>query len=349
MLVRIPFARSLGTDGRVATAFGYDAMNLFDEKSVLPLDPPEPSTPHTEALATPGITLSGDPIPYAGGEPPTAFAPDPSLPEDLQISWYWPHLICFLVYLVSLIVTWNVLALYYAMRHHISAKQLQDYVSSDPGITFGTTLLTYAAVFLFLYVTLSALRKLPFWHSLGWRKIQPRDSWQTSNSLVYLGMGSALSFLVAIASSKIEPPEHAPIQELFKHRTSALLFMGIAVLIAPLVEETVFRGYLYPVFARILAALGRNLGLDATHSVRAGIGTSIVLTGILFGLMHGPQLGGSRILVAVLIFVGIIFTIVRARTGSVLASYMVHLGYNSFIVVVELVGTRGFTKLPPGH
>jgi len=30
--------------------------------------------------------------------------------------------------------------------------------------------------------------------------------------------------------------------------------MGMAVLIAPLVEETVFRGYLYPLFAKNLAS-----------------------------------------------------------------------------------------------
>lgn len=323
-------------------------MIPLDENSALPLDSPEPPATRTDAPA-PGIALSGDPIPYAGSERAPVFAPDPAFPEDLQISWYWPHLICFFAFLVILIVSWNVLAIYYAMSRHIPAKQLQEYVTTDPGITFGTTLLTYGAVFLFLYVTLSALRKLPFWHSLGWRKIQPDGPWQTSNLLVYLGMGSALSILVGIASYKIEPPEHAPIQELFKHRSSALLFMGIAVFIAPMVEETVFRGYLYPVFARIFAAVGRNLGLDARQSVRAGISASIVLTGILFGLMHGPQLGGSRMLVAVLILVGIVFTIVRARTGSVLASYMVHLGYNSLIAVAELVGTRGFTKLPPGH
>ena len=39
-------------------------------------------------------------------------------------------------------------------------------------------------------------------------------------------------------------------EELFKHRETALLFIAMAVLVAPLVEETLFRGYLYPMFAR---------------------------------------------------------------------------------------------------
>jgi membrane protease YdiL (CAAX protease family) len=47
-----------------------------------------------------------------------------------------------------------------------------------------------------------------------------------------------------------------------------------------------------------------------------------------------------------LMLVGIVFTIVRARTGSVFASYLMHLGYNSLISVLAIVGTHGFTRLP---
>ena len=65
--------------------------------------------------------------------------------------------------------------------------------------------------------------------------------------------------------------------------------------------------------------------------------------------MHGAQLGWTWSLVSVLVTVGIIFTFVRARTGSVFASFMMHLGYNSLISVFALIGTQGFTKLPPGH
>jgi membrane protease YdiL (CAAX protease family) len=102
--------------------------------------------------------------------------------------------------------------------------------------------------------------------------------------------------------------------------------------VAPLVEETLFRGYLYPLFARSF-----------------GVVPSILITGTLFGLMHGAQLGWTVSLVTVLIIVGIVFTLVRARTGSVFASYLMHLGYNSLIAVAAIVTTHGFTKLPANH
>ena len=72
------------------------------------------------------------------------------------------------------------------------------------------------------------------------------------------------------------------------------------------------------------------------------------MTGVLFGLMHGAQLGWSWAIVALLIVVGIVFTSVRAHTGTVFASFLLHLGYNSMIAVTTIVGTHGFTRIPTG-
>jgi membrane protease YdiL (CAAX protease family) len=76
------------------------------------------------------------------------------------------------------------------------------------------------------------------------------------------------------------------------------------------------------------------------------VAPSVVVTGFLFGLMHGPQLGGAKSLIAVMTLVGIVFTAVRARTGSVFASYLMHLGYNSFIGITLALATHGFTQVP---
>jgi membrane protease YdiL (CAAX protease family) len=65
--------------------------------------------------------------------------------------------------------------------------------------------------------------------------------------------------------------------------------------------------------------------------------------------MHGAQLGWTWGLVSVLVAVGIIFTFVRARTGTVFASFLLHLGYNSTIAIVTILGTQGFTKFPTTH
>jgi hypothetical protein len=138
-----------------------------------------------------------------------------------------------------------------------------------------------------------------------------------------------LAIFVFIASSQVHTNDKMPIEEVLKNRSSAMLLMAMAVFVAPLVEETVFRGYLYPLFAKSF-----------------GIVPGILLTGVLFGLMHGSQLGWTWGIVGLLILVGIIFTFVRAHTGTVLASFLLHLGYNSMIAVATIIGTHGFTKIP---
>jgi membrane protease YdiL (CAAX protease family) len=138
-----------------------------------------------------------------------------------------------------------------------------------------------------------------------------------------------------------------PIELLLKSQTGTMLMMGMAVLIAPLVEETVFRGYLYPVLVRIISSILRFLGGEPNQAMRVGITSSILLTGLSFGLLHGSQLSWTWGIVSLLILVGITFTYVRARTGTVFASYLMHLGYNSLIAFVTVIDTHGFTKMPP--
>ncbi|MGB7280928.1 MAG: type II CAAX endopeptidase family protein [Candidatus Acidiferrum sp.] len=316
-------------------------MTFFDDNSSLPPDqqPPSPS-PQESGSVGPSVSaepqLSGDPITLAASVPSAvpSYSHKPALPEDLQISWSWVHLVLFLFFgTVSLILVQAGFAIYYTPLHHFSNEQdFERFVLSKPAFAVGSMVLWYALIFLFLYVTLSVLRGAPFWRSLGWRNLAHRKVGWPRSPWIYLLAGFTLSFAVSIATAKMQPPENVPIEELFRYRNTALLFMAMAVLIAPLVEETVFRGYLYPLLAKYF-----------------GVATGVLVTGVLFGLMHGAQLGWTWGLVSVLIVVGIIFTFVRARTGSVFASFLLHLGYNSMIAVVSILGTKGFTKMPPAN
>lgn len=306
-------------------------MNPIDENLPRqePVGEPEKELPRQESIPTALVSPEAPSGPAAEQFP----APSPALPaypEDLQITWSWPHFTIFVVFgFISLVVVQGVMASFLAPHVHMSSRDLERYLLSNPKFSIGSMLIWYAVLFFFLYVTLSVLRGHSFWQCLGWRKIRPRLGELPKNPLVYFIAGCGLSLFVAVVSTRMKTPENIPMEELFKYRQTALLFMAMAVLVAPLVEETLFRGYLYPLFARSF-----------------GVAPGILLTGVLFGLMHGAQLGWTWGLVAMLVFVGIVFTIVRARTGSVLASYLMHLGYNSLISFFAILGTHGFTKLP---
>jgi membrane protease YdiL (CAAX protease family) len=320
------------------------SMSFFDDsKRPAPDSPVEPlnySQNSLDDLASKIVV--GTPEPAAGlpGDPmiltdvPSSPPPpnQPHVPEDLRIPWGWPHFAAFLGFgIVSFIATQLGATLYLLSQSHDThptQKDLEHLAGSKPIIPITANVLLYVLIILFLYVSIAILKNLPFWHTFGWRKLIPVPG-TPSNPWVYFAAGIGLSLCVAIVSSRIKTPENLPIEELFKSRVGAFLLMGMAVLIAPLVEETVFRGYLYPLFAKDL-----------------GVAPGIVITGVLFGLMHAPQLGFTWGLVAMLIAVGIIFTLARARAGTVLASYLLHLGYNSMIAVTAILATHGFTRMP---
>jgi membrane protease YdiL (CAAX protease family) len=319
-------------------------MTLLDENSFLPPLPPD-QAPSRESPAEPGpaaepppstadLPLAGDPITLAATLPPAALSHQSPVPEDLRISWSWVHLVLFLFFgFASLFIVQGGFLLYYApARHFSNEKDLERFVLSKPQFAIGSMVLWYALIFLFLYVTLAVLRGFPFWRTLGWRKITRGNGGRPRSPWLFFFAGCGLSLVVSVVTSKMQPREDVPIEELFRYKNTAMLFMAMAVLIAPLVEETVFRGYLYPLFAKYF-----------------GVATSVIVTGVLFGLMHGAQLGWTWGLVLVLIAVGVIFTFVRARTGSVFASFLLHLGYNSTIALVSILITRGFTKMPTAH
>ena len=310
-------------------------MNPFDENPpAAPRLGDAPEDPYGQVPRPgPGQELLGHSENYPTRSPAIPVEAASAYPADLQITWSWAHFVIFVFFgIISLILVQGIMALHYAPHEKLGRQQLEEYLLSKPQFVLGSMVIWYALIFFFLYITLSVLRGHAFWECLGWRKIKSFTSGPPRSPLFFFLAGAGLSLLVALLSSRLQAPENTPMEELFKYRQTALLFVAMAVLIAPLVEETLFRGYLYPMFARSF-----------------GVWPGIILTGVLFGFMHGAQLGWTWSLVGVLVVVGIIFTFVRARTGSVFASFLMHLGYNSLISIFALIGTEGFTKLPPGH
>ncbi len=339
-------------------------MNPFDEKpsqppNDQPAPDPSPETPREESLDELSSRIVVHPADAAPppGEPlsvsftETLAPPPPAnafLPEDLRISWSWLHLLFFGLFAFGSILIIQVgLIIYFTAGRHLSQKEIEQLFQNRPDVAVGSNVLWFLLIFSFLYITIAVLQSRPFWPTLGWKKLSMVNPKNPTSPWLYFAGGVGLAICVAIISLKIKTPEHLPIQDLFKNRTGALLLMGMAVLIAPLVEETVFRGYLYPLFASSSSRVAKHFGADAGDAVETGTRVGIILTGVLFGFLHGAQLGWTWALVAVLSTVGVIFTYARARAGTVFASYMLHLGYNSFIAFSAIISTRGFTQLPP--
>ncbi len=281
---------------------------MFDDDNfnTSPTAPPEETAPESDA------------VPAAGLNPPSSAL----VAADLRISSYWIHFSVFVVFAFgSLIILQSIVATYLAEHRHLGLRGVEKAMTTEAPIAVTVQLAWFGLILLFLYMTLGALPGNPFWRTVGWRRFEPGSGSTSSRALRYFFAGSGLALFVGLAGSRINPKEHLPIQELFKDRNGLLLLMSLAVLVAPLVEETLFRGY------------------------RFGVVTSILMTGTLFGLLHGWQLGWTWGLVGLLTMVGIIFTYVRARTGTVLASYLLHLGYNSMIAISTIAAMHGLKQV----
>jgi len=243
--------------------------------------------------------------------------------DDLLVPWGWMEvaLLVILGVIGSAAVTWGMAQAAVLLFGIPSNQVFGDTMSTAKSVVVlvSQALLDGLAI-LYLYMMLHARTTEPFWPSIGWREMRPGLGKIRDSAIRYLAVGAMLALVVTFAGGFFNSKETLPIEELLKARVSILLFGILGVLVAPLVEETIFRGFLYPVIAR-----------------RLGIAAGIAITGALFGLMHAAQLWGGWGQIALLILVGVVLTWVRARTGTVVASYFVHLGYNGLQLVGYLV------------
>jgi membrane protease YdiL (CAAX protease family) len=264
--------------------------------------------------------------------PPPTEANLPELPEDLRVPWGWRDLaVFFAVALVSLIVLSNVLVAAMIIWLKVPRDRVVPFVKTSAGFNALQTVLWYAVLMLYLLIALRRRGGKPFWRTIGWRALAPKSAAPSTAYATCLLGGMALNVAVEFAAKFVQTKAKLPIEALFQDRQGVLWLMAVGVLLAPLVEETIFRGYLYPVLARSFGVMG-----------------GVIVTGILFGGLHAVQLWGGWGQIGLLMIVGIVLTYVRARTGSVTSSYLLHLGYNGFLFLGFYITTGGLRHLPHG-
>jgi membrane protease YdiL (CAAX protease family) len=181
--------------------------------------------------------------------------------------------------------------------------------------------LAYLLILAYMYVLVTReRRRLDFLTAIHW-------NWP-SNIVVYVLAGFALSLALQVLAHFLPIPKELPIDSFFRTPAEAWALSILSVTLAPLMEELFFRGFLYPVLAR-----------------RLGLSTAVFVTALGFALLHGAQLMFSWGPVLVIFLVGIVLTIVRAKTNSVAAGVLIHMAYNGTISVAMFAATDGFRHL----
>lgn len=173
-----------------------------------------------------------------------------------------------------------------------------------------TQLLLYGFVYLSFYVVFRMRYSRPIFESLGWRRAH-FNLW-----FAVIG-GPALALAVSGLAALLHTPKvPSPIDKLVDSPVSLALFGVMAVTIAPLFEELLFRGFIQPLLSR-------------TFGVVAGV----LLTAAFFGALHAPEYSWAWQYALAVSLVGVVLGWLRARTNSIIPSTIMHGCYNALFVI----------------
>lgn len=157
-----------------------------------------------------------------------------------------------------------------------------------------------------LYLVVACRCGEPFLSSLGW-------TFPIPNAFFVVVAGPALAVALSVLGVLLRAPlDNSQIEVLIKSRASLSAIILFGVVLAPIFEEMLFRGFLLPLLMR---SLGPGLG--------------ILLTAVPFALLHGAQNQWAWQPVLLIGIAGIAFGYVRYKTGSTTAAFLMHSAYNA--------------------
>jgi len=301
-------------NARAKTPMNPDENNLIERE-------PAPSS-------TPSGSVDSSPVDSS----PVALPAVNPVPEDFRVPWGWTDLAAFVVLAIAGFLLLSLLISTGLAISGVDLRRLQKSPHELILLNIVIQVILDLGLLAYLAVQMRVRFRSPFWRAIGWRKL---DTGRFPRAAVYFGLvlaGFFLSIIVSLGSALFPPNKDLPIEILFQDRNTTLVFMLIAVFLAPLVEETIFRGYIYPV-------IGRSFGMV----------WGIVATGTLFGLLHAEQLWGGWGQIALLIFVGIVLTFARAFSRTVVTGFVIHTSYNLVQVIGLLIVTHGLRHMSGLH
>jgi membrane protease YdiL (CAAX protease family) len=177
-----------------------------------------------------------------------------------------------------------------------------------------------AAQFLFYLLWFVALKLIllvkyqqRFWWSLGW-VIPDKGLWLCMIGGPVLAVG-----LNVLAKAMKTPAVKPPFEGVLFDQKLRILFGVAAVLAGPLAEELAFRGFLLPLLAKWL-----------------GVAAGIVVTGLAFASMHGPQYQWHWQYIALLTVAGSLFGLARWRYESTMPAMVLHASFNLTVFLAQV-------------
>ena len=275
------------------------------------------------------------PLPEERVEPPAlapSGIPEPPLVSRSESQWLaWLEVVkafglWVLSVLVLAVVPLLVLVPYlvYKLVTVGQAAILPEAMKSDKMILFYSVVGIVPAHLLTLYLAYLVVTeggRRPFWKTLGWE--WPRETTPTTVTLLSVLIAIVL-YGFAWGMTTLYGGEKTELDLLIEssiYTRIATAFIAFAT--APLIEEVVYRGVVYPAVQRLV-----------------GTGFAIAVVSMLFAGVHVWQYRSNIAVILVITLLSVTLTVARAVTGKLLPSFIIHLIFNG--VQAVLIVLSGF-------
>ncbi len=282
-------------------ATGYSFSMTFGIALIAPLENPEP---HFEPAQSPSVETPPGCAPLHHREP-----------------WTLPDLLFFAIFFFGMLF----LTFFLGLAAYAALKPLMGWQSSTQSLgqnTFfllGVQFAFYILLFAYIYFLVVYHYRLRFWKGIQWGHLTGKAIMQ------YVAGGVVVAITVQLIPVFLPDKRQFPLEHLFSSPGSSYAVAVFAVIVAPFMEELIFRGVLFSIF-----------------ETRVGLRFAIVVTAILFAAMHVPEYQGAWDHLFMIFLVGLVFSLVRGLTKRLAPCVVLHVTYNGCLMVGLFVVTSHF-------
>lgn len=250
--------------------------------------------------------------------------PTPNEAPAPRKPWTPRNLLVLIICAVLALLAANILVLagYAALQPILGWPKLSQAVHNNPFLLLALQSIFHALIFLTVYLLIVVNHRLPFWETLRWQTPAAPKA-----LLFFLG-GIALAVAIQIMPPLLPDRDDFPLTRLFTSPQAGYAIAAFAILIAPFMEELIFRGVLFSFFQQLVGDRFAVLG-----------------TAALFTALHVPEYWGAWNHVFLILIVGLVFSAARGMTGSLAPCVILHVAYNTSLMTALFIQTKHFRDL----
>jgi len=246
--------------------------------------------------------------------------PAQALPE----LWRWRDLLLFIsfVFIVLPVSYLVAMSAYLMLKPATGFRAWGAALGESPFFLLAFQSAFYGFLLGFIHFLVVVYYRQTFWTALKWRKPATRQT-------VYFLLGGTLLALATRFAPPLLPEKQSfPLERLFTSTAAAYAIGAFAILVAPFMEELIFRGVIFSILER-----------------RGSVWFAVVGTALLFAVLHIPEYWEAWHHVLMVVVVGFVFSLARGVTGSLTPSFLLHLAYNASQITTLFFETHGFRNL----